>query len=265
MKIINLIASFPTFVENRQVPQKNIHSALVSLAKIPYEVTSNPQNEAFYQLYEFIVAAIEYEKYFLPSTFEDLEQEIENQEPETEAEAEESHRENYKTKNFSFLKGKETILQTRPTERNITNSTQESHRMNRTRTSVSPNGDVLTTRETSRTNGNKNMNKSFGASKSETKRTVTKSIQPQASRQSKSPNVVKQIVKERQNVQDDEREESPEYVAVVRTNSAEAEWKEISRLDDTIETRNREAREYRSKAQRLLADHERYVNKMIIA
>jgi len=221
---------------------------LTSLAKIPYEVTNNPQNEAFYQLYEFIVAAIEYQKYFKPQIFE--------MQCETEKETTKEL-----NQDFSPLK-EQTDRNATKEQYNIANSTQESHRAIRTRNNTSPLGDILSSQETTRTHGNKNMNKSFEKTKKgQYEPMLETNVRDFNTKTSRSN--MKYLINERQYTQDEEQETSPEYIAM-RAHTVEAEWREISMLDDTIERRSREAREYKSKAQRLLADHERYVSGVLL-
>ena len=63
LKVLNLVSTLPRLIEQANLPQRNITAALNSLSKIQYD-QEETQTEAFYQMYEFVVSALEYYKYF---------------------------------------------------------------------------------------------------------------------------------------------------------------------------------------------------------
>jgi len=266
-----------------------MNAALASLAKIPYDINTETQNEAFYQMYEYVVSAIEYHKYYKPGTLytpkrkrspvQDYQRIVK-----TEADYIQDSPPTSSARSKSPLKS---------STRTQDLSTVASHRF--TKTSASPIRDPLSTRRTpleDRSARNVNNNTSLNGSKSATKLTVGKKsfsavkskikeqMQHQLSKSSQStryPDKVKRnqevdsylknLLGERQNTHQTYRtytEGDQDYITE-RARTLEPVWVESSRLVSETERRRKETTEYRGKTGRLLADHERYVKRLMKA
>jgi len=281
LKILNLIASFTSFVEFEKIPERNINAALSSLSKIPYEINRETQNEAFYQMYEYVVSAIEYYKYYKPGTLYTPKRKrspVQDYHRLIQTEADE-------VQDSPPVSTNRTKSPLKSSTRNQNLSTMASQRW--TKTSASPLRDNLSSRRTpledrsartanSSMNGSKSATRLVGAvkkpvsataaiMKSKAKEQTTKSAaKPQG--KSKIDTYLKNLLSNRQNTQTQETAytEGDDYITE-RARTLEPGWVESSRLHSETERKKKEAIEFRGKTGRLLADHERYVKRLMKA
>ena len=268
---MNLVSSLPNLIEESHLPQRNVNAALSSLAKIQYE-EEDTQTDAFYQLYEFIVSAIEYYKYFKPEYITSREQSPQKS----------TERSNVRGSNFSQnqeakkpglnCKSKSPYKQTQQSHNLISETTAVSTSRRYTNRSTSPINECLSSQRVLQSNANRNSLQSAAHSRgmktAPQKRSVISKTPVPAQRkegQKINPQIQTPIRNLRNAFNDSDQKEFQEmsqeftqsFIAD-RINTHEVEC-EVTRLDDDIERNNKEAREYRAKASRLLIDHERYV------
>ena len=271
-----MISSFTSFVEFEKIPQRNINAALASLSKIPYEINSETQNEAFYQMYEYVVSAIEYHKYYKPGTLYTPKRKrspVQDYQRIVQTEADYIH-DSPPVSNSARSKSP-----LKSSTRNQDLSTLASHRF--TKTSASPLRDTLSSRrapleDRSARNANNSMNISKSATrsvgalkkpistvKSKTKEQTTQSAtKPQA--KSKINAYLQNLLKNRQATQETAYTEGDDYITE-RARTLEPGWVESSRLHSETERKKKEAIEFRGKTGRLLADHNRYVRIILMS